>query len=228
MACPAVLEVGSQAAEQERRLLARALHDNVIQQVLAARLAIEWCLAEVPAGSPVHAKLDHARQLTGITARELRSWLQTLTGPPGRDDEDLPDTLRHLLAIPPTHDLDLSVEVTGRPVRLPAAVCRSLSCAASECVFNAARHASARRAVIRLRYGPGVLVLSVADDGHGDPEVIREIIRSHPAALGGCHFGLADLACLAEEMGGTIRVSRSDLGGIAVELLVPMPGRADD
>jgi signal transduction histidine kinase len=228
MACPAVLEAGSQATEQERRLPARALHEGVIQQVLAARLAIEWCLAEVPAGSPVHAKLDHARRLTGIAARELRSSLQTLTDPPGRDDEDLPDMLRHLLAIPPTHDLDLSVEVTGRPVPLPAPVRRSLWCAASECLFNAARHASARRAVIRLRYRPGVLALSVADDGHGDPEVLRKIIRGHPAGLGGYHFGLADLACLADEIGGTVHVSTSDLGGIAVELLVPIPGGADD
>lgn len=228
MAGSAVLEAGSQAADQERRRLARQLHDNVIQQVLAARLAIEWCLSEVPTGSPLRPKLDQARRLTGIAARELRSSLQTLTDPPERDEEDLPDMLRHLLALRSAHDLDLSVEVTGQPVRLPAAVRRSLWCAASECLFNAARHAGARRAVIRLRYGPQVIGLSVADDGHGDPEVLRKIIRGHPAGLGGYHFGLADLAARAGEMGGTIWVSRSDLGGIAVELLVPIPGGKDD
>ena len=35
----------------ERRRLARELHDTVIQQVLAAGLTIDWCMAEVPAGS---------------------------------------------------------------------------------------------------------------------------------------------------------------------------------
>jgi signal transduction histidine kinase len=222
-------EVGRQVAEHERRRLARDLHDDVIQQVVAARLTIDWCLAEVPAGSPLHAKLEHARRLIGIAQRRLRLSLQTLTDPLGPDDEDLPDMLRHLLAFPHTHELDLSVEVSGTSVTLPAPVRRSLHRAASECLFNAARHAGARRAVIRLRYGPGVIALSVADDGHGDPEALRKIIRGDlPGTGGGYNFGLADLACRAEEMGGTIRVGPSDLGGIAVEVLVPMPGGADD
>jgi signal transduction histidine kinase len=225
---PGHTEAGRQAAEQERRRLARDLHDNVIQQVIAARLTIDWCLAEVPAGSPLHAKLEDARRLVGIAARRLRSSLETLTDPPRPDDEDLPDMLRHLLAFPHTHELDLSVEVSGTSVMLPAPVRRSLQRAASECLFNAARHAGARRAVIRLRYGPGVIALSVADDGHGDPEALRKIIRGDLPGTVGYHFGLADVACRAEEVGGTIRVGPSDLGGIAVEVLVPIPGDADD
>jgi hypothetical protein len=39
---------------------------------------------------------------------------------------------------------------------------------------------------------------------------------------------LADLADRAEEMGGTMRVSTSDLGGIAVEMLAQVPGRLDE
>jgi signal transduction histidine kinase len=200
------------------------LHDGVIQQVLAARLAIDWCLAELPAGSPAHAKLEHAQRLTGIAARQLRSSLQTLANPAGPDDEDLSDMLRHLLDFPPTHGLDLSVEVSGVPVALSAPVRRSLYDAASECLFNTARHAGARRAVIRLSYGPGLVVLSVADDGHGNPEALRKIIRGEGPVTGGYHFGLANLADRAGEMGGTMRVGTSDLGGIAIEMLVPIPG----
>ncbi len=222
-------EVRRQAAEDERRRLARELHDSVIQQVLAAGLTIDWCLAEVPAGSPVHAKLEHARRLTSIAVRRLRSSLQTLAEGPRPDEEDLPDMLRRLLAFPLTHDLDLSVEVAGTPVALPGAVRRSLYRVASECLFNTARHAGAQRAVIRLSYGPGVVVLSVADDGHGSPEALRKIIRGdRPGPGGGYHFGLADLAGRAEEMGGTMRVTTSDLGGIAVEVLVPVPGGLDE
>jgi signal transduction histidine kinase len=48
-----------------------------------------------------------------------------------------------------------------------------------------------------------------------------------PGTGGGYHFGLADLAYRAEEMGGTMRVSTSELGGIAIEGQVPNapPGR---
>ena len=161
--------------------------------------------------------------------RRPRSSRQALADPAGPDSEDLPDMLRHLLALPLTHDLDLSVEVTGTPFALSAPVRRSLQRAASECLVEAARHARARRAVIRLRYGPGVIVLSVADDGHRKAEAFRKIIQDGMAdAGGGPGFGLADFACLAEETGGTVRVGPSDLGGIAIEVLVPVPGGTDE
>jgi signal transduction histidine kinase len=160
--------------------------------------------------------------------RHLRASLQALAEDPTPDEEDLPDMLRHLLAFPPGYGLDLSVEVTGVPVALPAEVRRSLYRVASECLFNTARHAGARRAVIRLSYGRGVVALSVADDGHGDPEALRKIIRDgRPPAGDGCHFGLADIAERARDMGGTVRVGGSDLGGITVELFVPLPGGRD-
>ena len=222
-------EARRQAAGQERRRLARELHDGVIQQVLAAGLTIDLCLTEVPAGSPVHERLEHARRLAGSAVRQLRGSLRTLAEEPRPDAKDLLDMLRHLLAFPPIHELDLSVEVTGVPTKLPAPVRRSLYRVASECLFNTARHAGAGRAVIRLSYGRGAVALCVADDGHGDPEALRKIIHGGRAlACGGNHFGLASIADEVAEMCGTMLVSVSDLGGIAVEVLVPVPGGSDD
>jgi signal transduction histidine kinase len=222
-------EARRHAAGQERHRLAQELHDGVIQQILAAGLTIDWCLAEVPAGSAVHERLEHAKRLASIALRHLRTSLQALAEDPRPDEEDLPDMLRHLLAFPPTCGLDLSVEVTGVPVALPAEVRRSLYQVASECLFNTARHAGARHAVIRLRYGRGVVALSVADDGHGDPEALKKILRGgRPVTGGSCHFGLADITRRAAEMGGTMLVSASDLGGVAVEVLVPLYGGTDE
>ena len=165
----------------------------------------------------------------GVQQRRLRSSRQALADPAGPDSEDLPDMLRHLLALPLTHDLDLSVEVTGTPFALSAPVRRSLQRAASEYLFKAARHARARRVFIRLRYGPGMIVLSVADDGHRKADALWKIIQDGVAdAGGGPGFGLGRLACLAEEMGGAMRVGTSDLGGIAIEVLVPVPGGTDE
>jgi signal transduction histidine kinase len=222
-------EARRQAAGQERRRLARELHDGVIQQVLAAGLTIDWCLAEVPAGSPVHQRLEHARRLAGSAVRQLRESLRTLAEDRGPEEKDLPDMLRHLVAFPPTHELDVSVEVTGTPCALPAPVRRFLYRVASECLFNTARHAGARRAVIRLSYGRDAAALSAADDGHGNPQELRSLIHGYRALTGdGGHFGLADIADQAAEMGGTMLVSVSDLGGIAVEVLVPLPGGRGD
>ena len=210
-----------QVSEHERERLARDLHDGAIQDVLAAGLTIDLCLADTPETSPMHARLKHAKRLTATAMRRLRSSLQDLREGVNAPDEELPDMLRRLEAEHLTDQLDLRVEVTGPPVPLSAEVSRSLFQVASECVFNAAVHGEARRAVIRLSYGRGIVALSIADDGRGKPETLGRIIRGEvPGTGGGYHLGLADIAARAEEMGWTLQADRSDLGGIEVQVLL--------
>ena len=216
--------VPGQVAERERHQIAMELHDGPIQEVLAAGLAIDLCLADMPAGSPMHARLEHAKRLTATAVRRLRSSLQNLRDGASAADDQLPDLLRRLEARYCADQLHVSVDVSGAVVPLPGAVRRSLFQVASESVFNAAVHGGARRAVIRLGYGCGVLTLCIADDGHGNPKTLRKIIRGAvPGTGGGYHLGLADIAARAEEMGWTLRVGRSDLGGIAIRVSLPVP-----
>ena len=216
-----------QIAEQERHRLASELHDGAVQEVLAAGLAIDLCLADLPAGSPMYATLEQARRLTATAVRRLRSSLQDLRGDADGPDEELPDMLRRLVARHPARQFEVSVEVTGPRAPLTTAVRRSLFQVASECVFNASVHGRARRVVIRLSYGPGIIALCVADDGHGNPKTLRKIIRGEvPGTGGGYHLGLADIAARAEEMGWSLRADRSDLGGVAIR--VSLPAQAPD
>ena len=143
-------------AEHERHRLARELHDGAIQEVLAAGLAIDLCLADTPAESPMHASLEHAR----AAHRDGRPATAVLAAEPPRGrDRPRRRASRHAAApqgpcIPQL--ASVSVDVTGAPVPLAEAVSRSLFQMASECVFNAAVHGRARRAVIGLSYGSGV------------------------------------------------------------------------
>jgi signal transduction histidine kinase len=220
------------AADFERRRLARELHDSVIQQVLAAGLAIDWCMGEVPTGSPVYEQLAVAKRLARNAVRELRSSLRELTERTDGDAEDLPDMLRRLLDTHVTPRLRLDLQVCGTPEPLPVAARRWLYQFAGECLFNSVVHADARHAVIRLRYAGGTVALSVADDGHGRPETLRKIMSGQVPGTGrGYHFGLTDIAAGAREMGWALRVSRAGLGGIAVEARLPVKqipdGRGD-
>ena len=220
--------VSQHLTESERRRLARELHNGPIQEVLAAGLAIDWCLAEVSAESPMRSSLEQAKRLAATAVRQLRSMLQSLRDGADALDAELPDMLRRLEVRHPAHQLGVSVEITGPPLPLTAAVRRSLFQMASECVFNAAVHGRAHHAVIRLGYGRGTVVLCVADDGCGKPKTLRKIIRGEiPGTGGGYHLGLTDIAALAQEMGWTMRADRSDLGGIAVQVTLPVPARGD-
>jgi signal transduction histidine kinase len=216
------LAAQQQVVSCERRRLASELHDGAVQEVLAAGLAIDLCLADMPAGSPTRARLEDARRLTASALRRLRSSLQSLREGANGADEDLPELLRRLQSGPGASQLDVSVEVTGAPVPLAPAVRRPLYQMASEFVFNAAVHGGARRAVVRLGYTPGGVILCVADDGRGRLKALRKILRGGvPGTGGGYHTGLADIAARAGEMGWTLRADRSDLGGIAVQVLLP-------
>jgi signal transduction histidine kinase len=217
-----------QLTEPERRRLARELHDGPVQEVLAAGLAIESCLAEVCTESPLRPGLEQARRLTATALRQLRSVLQSLRDGADAPDGELPEMLRRLEHGHPACQLEVSVEVAGTPLPLAATVRRSLFQMASECVFNAAVHGRARRAVIRLSYGRAAVVLCVADDGCGRPRTLRKIIRGEiPGTGGGYHLGLSDIATLAEEMGWTLQADRSDLGGVAVQVTLPAPASSD-
>src|SRR5215471_15229073 len=217
-----------QLTELERRRLARKLHDGPVQEILAAGLAIDSCLAEVSAESALRPGLEHARRLTATALREMRSLLHSMRDGAGSPHAELPDMLRRLEDGHPVRQLDVSVEVTGPPLPLAPMVRRSLFQMARECVFNAAVHGRARRAVIRLSYVRGNVVLCIADDGCGKPKTLRKIIRGEiPGTGGGYHLGLSDIAALAEEMGWTLRADRSDLGGIAVQVTLPPPAQVD-
>lgn len=214
-------QASSPIGDLDQCRLARRLHDSVIQQVLAAGLAIDWCMGEVPAGSPVQEQLEAAKRLACSALRELRSSLQELAQP-ADNDEDLPGTLARLLDSHATPRLRVGLQVRGTPRPLPLETRQWLYRFAAECLFNSAVHGDARRAAIRLGYADGVVTLSVADDGHGRPKRLRKIISGEvPGTGGGYHFGLTDIAASAREMGWTLCVSRADLGGITMEVRLP-------
>src|SRR5207248_162875 len=111
--------------------------------------------------------------------------------------------------------LRVDVAVTGTPVPLPAEAEHSLLRLAGQALFNIVSHSTARRALVRLRYRPDRVVLSVADDGDGDPAQLRRTLRLTGATdLAGMHRGLANMAERTRELGGTMTICRSTLGGI--------------
>jgi signal transduction histidine kinase len=212
-----------QLMDDERRRLASELHGSVIQQILGAGIAIEWCRSQVPAGTALHERLGNARRMTRLAVEQLRSSIHALSGGPNEPAEDLSTMLRRLRDAQATDPFDVSVEVSGDPVPLPGPVTQSLFRMASECVFNAALHARAQRAVVSLGYGDGTLRLAVADDGDGEPPAVRRVIRGEvPGTEGGYHRGLADIAARAERLHGELEVERSPLGGIQIEVRLPL------
>ncbi|HYX94733.1 MAG TPA: histidine kinase [Geodermatophilus sp.] len=217
------LDVAAQreAVDAERHRIARELHDSVAQHVLSAGMTIEWCRPEVAHHSEVYERLGHAKALTREAVERLRGAIHALSSDGHGDDDGLPALLGRLSDVAPVPGLAVAVRVEGRPRGLPPEVEHSLFRIASECLFNTARHAQATRSTVRLAYRPDELRLSVADDGCGDPDVLRRALRASGRRDDGYHRGLGNIASRCREMGATVRITRARMGGVRVEVRKP-------
>ena len=213
--------------DSERHRIARELHDSVTQYALSAGMQIEVVRSEIR-DEGQRERLETAKQLTRRAVEQLRSAIYALNHSGEHGHRTLPAMLEELSAVHMPSDLRVEVRIEGRPVSLPATAERSLFRVAGEALFNAAVHAEATVAVVRLAFRKDRLVLSVADDGTGDPEQVRRTLRVAAAQdLDGSHRGLANMAERSREIGGTLAVQRARQGGIRIQVVVPLPIGAD-
>nr|WP_218891614.1 histidine kinase [Actinomycetospora corticicola] len=209
--------------DSERHRIARELHDSVTQYALSAGMQIEVVRSEIR-DERQRERLETAKQLTRRAVEQLRSAIYALNHSGEHGHRSLPAMLEELSTVHMPSDLRVEVRIEGRPVSLPSAAERSLFRVAGEALFNAAVHAEATVAVVRLSFRKDRLVLSVADDGTGDPERVRRSLRVSAAGdLDGSHRGLANMAERAREFGGVLQVQRARQGGIRVQVSVPLP-----
>jgi signal transduction histidine kinase len=207
--------VGATAREQEKRRIARELHDELAQALTALKMDLRWLKESEAAASPaVAAKLAAMEQLLDGSVASTRRIAADLR-PLMLDDlglvpaaEWLADTFtrRHgvecRLAVEPP-DLDLEDPQS-------TAVYRILQ----ESLANVAKHAQASRVEVRLTRANGRVTLHVRDDGRGfNPGGPRKESS----------FGIVGLRERVHLVAGTLRIESSPGNGTAVEVSIPMP-----
>ena len=210
--------------DDERHRIARELHDSVTQYALSAGMHIELVRSEID-DQRLRAQLGTAKDLTRRAVEQLRSAIYALSDADGCGvDEDLPSMLRRLSSVHMPDELRVEVRIGGKPVALPADCEQSLFRIAGEALFNTAVHAEASRAVVRLAYRCDAVRLTISDDGGGRPEEVRRSLRAASlAARAGEHRGLVNMQARARELGGSLTFRRARLGGLQVQVDIPVP-----
>jgi signal transduction histidine kinase len=204
-----------QAEEDQRRRLARELHDEPLQ--LFAHLARHLeSLAEVP-GIPAAAAdgLAHAHQQALDAALRLRSLARELR-PPTLDHLGLIAALSSLLAdVDDEADLHADLQVTGEAVRLAGDIELGAFRIIQEAVRNSFRHAEARRLRVTVTFGADELRLTVADDGRGfTPDELDDQAARH--------LGLLGMRERAHLLGGHLEVRSAPAAGTVVHARIPL------
>jgi signal transduction histidine kinase len=213
-----------QLLDSERHRIARELHDSVTQCVLSAGMQIEVCRSEAQSGSgdALVQRLDLAKDLTRSAVEQLRSAIYALNHPGDARRSSLPEMLEQLSTVHMPEDLRVTLRVAGPVAELPSDVEHALLRIAGEALFNTAMHGNATRAIVRLAYRPTAVTMSISDDGTGDPNKLRLMLRLAEATdVDGHHRGLANMLARAREHGGTLDVQRSRIGGVRVVARIP-------
>jgi signal transduction histidine kinase len=178
----------------ERLRIARELHDAVGHHVALISVqagAMGYLLEADPARA--RESLTHIQHASEAALEELRLTVGLLRQP-GESEPTEPagklSGLDELIGSFAATGLKVTCEVTGQAQPVPEAVDLTAYRMIQESLTNTAKHAAGASASVRLAYRPGVLALTVEDDGpgqSGNDQVGHGIIgmRERAAALGG-------------------------------------------
>ena len=168
--------------EDERRRLARELHDGIGQNLTALKHRLAQLGDGLPADAALRAQLETAIALCSDTLEDTRN-LSRLLRPPILDDLGLEAALRWLArSQSESGGMEVALEIEPLPV-LDSDLQTLLFRVAQEALNNVAKHAQAQHALLRLVARGGHLQLQLVDDGRGcDPEAA---VLSGGSGLGG-------------------------------------------
>jgi signal transduction histidine kinase len=203
------------ASDNERRRIARDLHDGVVQSLAGVSYSLSAVSDRLRGIAPADAVADigDAAELTRDGVRQLRTLISEIY-PPNIEQLGLNVALADLLAPLAGAGVETRVELAEeQPISRDVATV--LYRAAQESVRNAATHSRAKRVVLRLGYDGGTATLVVSDDGVGfEPGADQHDGRPH--------FGLLLLGELVAEAGGEAHVESSPGRGTTVVVEVPV------
>ena len=194
--------------EEERRRLRRDLHDGLGSQLAALNLqagALRALIAADPRAAQAEVVELRTQLKDAITS--IRTLVHSLR-PPALDELGLSVALRERARQFQADGLTVVAELPETTPALPAAVEVAVYRIVEEALTNVAKHARARRCVVRLDLTGGVL-LSITDDGLGiDPRA--------PAGV-----GLVSMRERAEELSGVCQIEPAPGGGTRVSVRLP-------
>jgi two-component system sensor histidine kinase UhpB len=208
--------------EEERRRVAREIHDELGQALTALHLDLHWLKRRLPTEATELAdKADAMSRLIGATVQSVRRLCSELR-PGVLDDFGLAAAVEWQVGeFAKRTGIACDVNLDPPDIVVSEALSVAMFRILQEALTNVARHAQASELVVSLSQGPEGLALSVCDNGIGI-DATRAAARNN--------YGLLGIRERARAFGGSLRVDRLDEGGTCLEVRIPGPvnGETDD
>ncbi len=203
--------------EQERKHLARELHDQMIQDLLSLNYELED--VESKLADSQADEVIHIRQNIRTLVEDLRRICGNLR-PPTIDSLGLEAALQSY-----THDwsdrtgIEVMLQVDKRYGRLPEPIELSIFRIVQEGLNNIWKHANASSASVTLKHtSPRLLLVSIEDNGVG-----LQAGYDLAALSQNGHFGLLGISERVALMGGRLHFQNQNGGGLLIQAEIPHP-----
>lgn len=200
------------AALEERRRLARELHDSVSQQLYGVALGVQSARHFIETDPPYATEaLDYALSLARACQADMRALLFVLH-PKELESAGLVEALtRHALAVGSRYNLAVELDFCVEP-DLPFDGKEALYRIAQEALHNVVKHAQAQRVMLHLSQVGMNIILRIEDDGVGFDST---------AAFPG-HLGLQSMQERAQRLSGSVEIKSTPARGSSILVSLPM------
>jgi PAS domain S-box-containing protein len=203
--------------DEERRRIARELHDSTGQKLAAAKLQLDTL---VKSGNLKSNERTVAKAVEWIDEcfHEIRT-LSQLLHPPLLDEAGLLSATRWMVdGFSDRAKIETDLKISGEIGRLPQQVELALFRVIQESLSNIRRHSGAKQAQIKLRRTDGAVFLEVRDNGKGMPPNVLSKSGHGKQVVG---VGILGMRERLSQLGGTLEID-SDKSGTTVKVQVPL------
>lgn len=199
-----------QTQDEERRRIARELHDSTGQCLAAVRMNLQILKGEEERLTPNARKsLEDAFSTSSQCASDVRT-LSYLLHPPLLDELGLVAALGwYTTGFAERSGVKVTLDVTPKDIQLPQDVGTALYRIVQECLTNIHRHSHSSTAYIRLALEQRQILLEVSDEGRGLPAEKHEILDEGLKGLG---VGIGGMRERVKQLGGTLKIMPEILG----------------
>jgi signal transduction histidine kinase len=210
--------LASDAAEQERKRIARDIHDSIIQPYIGLQLGLESldqpldsklgpdCEQWAENRNVIRARIERLRDMTAKGIDDLRHYVRGLATSGGPEAGLLPSVRRFVNTFSDVTGIDVKVEAVGE-IRVNDRLAAEVFQLINEGLSNIRRHTRSNRAQVRLSCSNGSIMLEIEND-------LDEASQVQP-------FKPRSISERAKALGGSARVERRD-DSTAVVVDIPL------
>lgn len=200
--------------DEERRRIAREIHDGLGQELAAAKMIMDGILAKDTTPG-MHKAATEASQLVDRAIQQVRT-ISHLLHPPLLDEVGLVSALRWFVeGLTERSGIKIQLEVHPSDIgRLKPELETAIFRIVQEAVTNMFRHSGAHNGTVSVIEKEGGIFVTVSDDGKG---IAEEVVQLRPDSVG---IGIGGMRQRVNELGGSLRLANANPGTI-VQVVIP-------